>query len=74
VRRSDTQMIDVSPAGTALHVEVVITTYNEERVPADSIRRLHRFLMAHLPFTWRIAGHPSGASTATRVTACRSAW
>jgi hypothetical protein len=59
-------MIDVSPAGTALDVEVVIPTY-KERVLADSIRRLHRFLIAHLPFTWRIAGHPNGASIAARV-------
>jgi putative flippase GtrA len=37
-----------------LDVEIVIPVYNEERALAASIHRLHRFLDAHLPFSWQI--------------------
>jgi putative flippase GtrA len=56
---------DPSPAGVrqrgtlpaqarGLDVEIVIPVYNEERALAASIHRLHRFLDAHLPFSWQI--------------------
>jgi putative flippase GtrA len=35
-------------------VDVVIPVYNEQRVVADSVHRLHRFLSAEVPFSWRI--------------------
>ena len=47
------------PGGRALSppvcdVDVVIPVYNEQRVVADSVHRLHRFLSAEVPFSWRI--------------------
>ena len=43
------------PAPDAMvDVEVVIPTYNEERILATSIYRLHRFLRAEGPTSWRI--------------------
>jgi putative flippase GtrA len=38
----------------APQVEVVVPVHNEERALALSIRRLHRFLSAEFPFSWRI--------------------
>src|SRR5215212_1564540 len=38
----------------APQIDVVIPVYNEEQVLEYTIRRLHRFLMDELPFTWRI--------------------
>ncbi len=35
-------------------VEVVVPVYNEEAALALSVRRLHRYLSAEFPFTWRI--------------------
>jgi glycosyltransferase involved in cell wall biosynthesis len=35
-------------------VEVVVPVYNEQAALAGSIRRLHDFLSAELPFTWQI--------------------
>src|SRR3954466_7379736 len=35
-------------------VDVVVPVHNEERVLAQSIHRLHRFLSDGLPFAWRI--------------------
>ncbi len=37
-----------------LDLDVVIPVYNEERALARSVRRLHAFLSAALPFSWRI--------------------
>jgi glycosyltransferase involved in cell wall biosynthesis len=35
-------------------VEIVVPVYNEELALGRSIRRLHDFLCASFPFTWRI--------------------
>jgi putative flippase GtrA len=35
-------------------VEIVVPVHNEERTLAASVRRLHRFLSAEFPFSWRI--------------------
>lgn len=37
-----------------LDIEVVIPVYNEERVLAASVRYLHRYLSAAVPFSWQI--------------------
>src|SRR3954471_24240319 len=44
----------LAPALAAPDVEVVVPVHNEERALALSIRRLHRFLSAEFPFSWRI--------------------
>jgi putative flippase GtrA len=41
-------------AHTAPDVEIVVPVYNEEPTLAVSVRRLHRFLTAEFPFSWRI--------------------
>jgi putative flippase GtrA len=35
-------------------IEIVVPVYNEEAALELSVRRLHRFLTAEFPFTWRI--------------------
>ena len=44
------------PTATAarVDVDVVVPVYNEQAALEDSIRRLHGFLTASFPFTWRI--------------------
>jgi putative flippase GtrA len=49
----------------AIDVDVVIPVYNEQRDPADSVRRLHRFLSALLPFSWRIIVADNASTDAT---------
>jgi uncharacterized membrane protein YkoI len=41
-------------AGARPDIEIVVPVYNEERVLAQSIHRLHRFLDRRLPFSWQI--------------------
>ena len=53
-------------------LDIVIPLYNEEREVADSVRRLHRFLAAEVPYAARItlADNPSTDGTldiATRL-------
>src|SRR4051812_50228904 len=44
-----------SPAGrAAVDVEIVVPVYNEEVALDASIRRLHAYLAACFPFSWRI--------------------
>ena len=42
------------PAVTGVDVGIVIPVYNEERALEGSVRRLHGFLSATFPFSWRI--------------------
>ncbi|MBY6365815.1 bifunctional glycosyltransferase family 2/GtrA family protein [Rhodococcoides corynebacterioides] len=42
------------PPSTAVTVDIVVPVYNEAAVLADSIRRLHRHLAAHVPYRTRI--------------------
>ncbi|HEV3128890.1 MAG TPA: glycosyltransferase [Solirubrobacteraceae bacterium] len=46
-------------------IEIVVPVYNEERVLAQSIHRLHRFLGRHLPFAWRIVIADNASSDLT---------
>jgi glycosyltransferase involved in cell wall biosynthesis len=46
-------------------VEIVVPVYNEERVLAQSIYRLHRFLGRRLPFAWRIVIADNASSDLT---------
>jgi glycosyltransferase involved in cell wall biosynthesis len=46
-------------------VEIVVPVHNEERGLAPSIRRLHRFLSAEFPFTWRITIADNASTDAT---------
>jgi glycosyltransferase involved in cell wall biosynthesis len=41
-------------AAQGAQIDIVIPVYNEAAVLEYTIRRLHRFLSAKLPFTWRI--------------------
>jgi hypothetical protein len=46
-------------------IEIVVPVYNEERVLAQSIYRLHRFLGHRLPFAWRIVIADNASSDLT---------
>jgi glycosyltransferase involved in cell wall biosynthesis len=37
-----------------IDVEIVVPVYNEERVLADTVLHLHRFLASELPYAWRL--------------------
>jgi glycosyltransferase involved in cell wall biosynthesis len=42
------------PLAAQPQVEIVVPVHNEEGALALSVRRLHRFLRAEFPFSWRI--------------------
>jgi glycosyltransferase involved in cell wall biosynthesis len=46
--------LPAAPTARTPRVDVVVPVFDEERVLAQSIHRLHRFLSAGLPFAWRI--------------------
>jgi glycosyltransferase involved in cell wall biosynthesis len=49
----------------APQIEIVIPVYNEQAALEASVRRLHRFLRAELPFTWRIVIADNASTDAT---------
>jgi putative flippase GtrA len=57
--------------GTALHrtrppvVEVVVPVHDEQATLERSVRRLHRFLAASFPFSWRIVVADNASTDAT---------
>jgi putative flippase GtrA len=61
--------LTIDPTRTAalapVDVEIVLPVYNEQRVLADSVGRLHRFLSAELPFSWRIVIADNASTDAT---------
>jgi glycosyltransferase involved in cell wall biosynthesis len=70
-----TTMISTSPLPTAIgferrtrsapRVEIVVPVYNEQSTLERSIRRLHDFLSAELPFAWRIVIADNASTDAT---------
>ncbi|HWT26150.1 MAG TPA: glycosyltransferase, partial [Solirubrobacteraceae bacterium] len=46
-------------------IEIVVPVFDEERALADSVRRLHRFLSAEFPFSWRIVIADNASTDAT---------
>ncbi len=53
------------PTRTAPSVEIVVPVFNEEAALERSIRRLHRYLRAELPFSWRIVIADNASTDAT---------
>src|SRR5436189_1215705 len=53
------------PRHAAPSVEVVVPVFNEQAALERSIRRLHRFLGAELPFSWRIVIADNASTDAT---------
>ena len=53
------------PTRTAPSVEVVVPVFNEEAALERSVRRLHRYLSAELPFSWRIVIADNASTDAT---------
>jgi putative flippase GtrA len=49
----------------APQIDVVIPVFNEQQVLEYTVRRLHRFLSAELPFTWRIVIADNASTDAT---------
>src|SRR5829696_7922211 len=56
-----------------IDVEIVVAVYNEEAALEPSVRRLHRFLTAEFPFTWRIVVADNASTDATPEIAARLA-
>jgi putative flippase GtrA len=53
------------PAPARPQIEIVVPVHDEEAALALSIRRLHRFLTAEFPFTWRILIADNASADAT---------
>jgi glycosyltransferase involved in cell wall biosynthesis len=62
-----TELDDGAPDGprAAVDVDIVIPVYNEERILARSVLRLHRFLSQELPYSWRITIADNASSDST---------
>jgi putative flippase GtrA len=52
--RLETEAPAAPATGGGLDVDIIVPVYNEQRVLADSISRLHAFVSGELPFSWRI--------------------
>ena len=52
---------------TAHHIDVIVPVHNEEAGLERSIRRLHRFLSAEFPFSWRIVIADNASDDGTPV-------
>ncbi len=59
----------LAPALTEPDVEIVVPVFNEGRALALSVRRLHRFLAAEFPFSWRIVIADNASTDATPAVA-----
>jgi putative flippase GtrA len=59
---------------TAPQVDVVVPVHNEEAALRQSIVRLHRFLGAEFPFTWRIVIADNASTDRTPEIAEQLAW
>ena len=55
----------------APQIDVVVPVYDEELVLERSIRRLHRFLSAEFPFSWRIVVADNASTDTTPIVAER---
>jgi len=62
----------IAPA-RMLDVEIVVPVFNEEVALESSVRRLHRFLSAEFPFTWRIVIADNASTDGTPAIAQRLA-
>src|SRR4051794_10252429 len=60
-------------AAGAPRVHIVVPVFNEERALPFSVRRLHAFLTAELPFTWRIVIADNASTDGTATVARRLA-
>ena len=61
----------MSVTGLAPQIDVIVPVHDEERVLEDSIRRLHRFLTAEFPFSWRIVIADNASTDATPAIAAQ---
>ena len=65
-------LTNLAPA-RIIDVEIVVPVFNEEVALESSVRRLHRFLGAEFPFTWRIVIADNASTDATPEIAARLA-
>jgi putative flippase GtrA len=56
-----------------MQIDVVVPVHDEEAVLERSIRRLHRFLAAEFPFSWRIVVADNASTDSTPAIAARLA-
>src|SRR5215208_3237726 len=79
MRRADaTAMTSLAPLPTrrparTLDVEIVVPVFDEQAALERSVRRLHRFLTAEFPFSWRIVIADNASTDATPAIAARLA-
>src|SRR5215217_5938696 len=79
MRRADaTAMTSLAPLPTrrparTLDVEIVVPVFDEQAALERSVRRLHRFLIAEFPFSWRIVIADNASTDATPAIAARLA-
>jgi putative flippase GtrA len=68
-----TEAFEGPPAAAPPVVDVVVPVYNEEHVLAPSIERLHAYLAAGFPFSWRITIVDNASTDGTWLSATRLA-
>jgi glycosyltransferase involved in cell wall biosynthesis len=61
--------LPAGPQPRRVDVDVVVPVYNEQAALERSIRRLHEFLTASFPFTWRIVIADNASTDATAAVA-----
>ena len=59
------------PAVAAPQVEIVVPVHDEEAALELSVRRLHRYLTAEFPFTWRIVIADNASTDGTALVGAR---
>jgi glycosyl transferase family 2 len=57
------------PALPGARVDIVVPVHNEEMAMEASVRRLHAFLAAELPYAWRIVIADNASTDATLAVA-----
>ena len=73
LNRSPTLELKLEPpieVSTHIAVEIVVPVYNEEADLERSIRRLHRYLSAHFPLSWRVTIADNASTDRTWAIAC----
>jgi putative flippase GtrA len=72
VRGDQRPALPVVPGAVAAPVvDIVVPVYNEEAVLGPSIERLHAYLVAGFPFSWRITIVDNGSTDGTWLAATR---
>ncbi|HUI49044.1 MAG TPA: glycosyltransferase [Acidimicrobiia bacterium] len=69
MRELDAAVTAAAPEASAPLVDIVVPVYNESRALGPGVRRLHEYLTARFPLTWRITIVDNASTDDTRAQA-----